>query len=109
MTLSKILLVSTRSNFAVRTLSTRSTTPLLAMTPGTPIEGLDFLKNVDQVVSKERSEYPEWMGNLGTPMTSLAKLKKMNILEAPESEHMRYLKLKRRKSIKENNIDAGLR
>jgi hypothetical protein len=86
-----------------------STAPLLAMKPGTPIPGLDFLKNVDAPVSKERSEYPDWINDLGKPMQSLARLGKMNIEEAEMGVQMRYLKLSRRKSIKESNIDAGLR
>lgn len=79
------------------------------MKPGTPIAGLDFLKNQEPVVAKERSEYPEWINNLTTPLSSLAKLKKMDIEEASKSEQYRYLKLTRRNMIKDANIDAGLR
>jgi hydrogenase maturation factor HypF (carbamoyltransferase family) len=79
------------------------------MKPGTPIAGLDFMKNEDPVVSKERSEYPEWVNNLATPMPSLAKLKKMSVEETDESEQYRFLKLTRRNLIKDANTDAGLR
>ena len=79
------------------------------MKPGTPIAGLDFLKNVDDPVSKERSEYPDWINDLGKPMKTLAKLQKMNFMEAEDCDQMRLLKLSRRKEIKTNNIDAGLR
>ena len=79
------------------------------MKPGTPIAGLDFMKNEDPVVSKERSEYPEWVNNLVTPMPTLAKLKKMNLEESDESEQYRFLKLTRRNLIKDANTDAGLR
>lgn len=94
---------------ATRTLSTLSTKPLSAMKPGTPIAGLDFLKNVEPPVSKARSEYPEWIDDLAKPMATLAKLRKMNTEEAEDKDMMRYLKLMRRKHIKEKNIDAGLR
>lgn len=79
------------------------------MKPGTPIAGLDFMKNEDPVVAKERSEYPEWINNLVTPMPTLAKLKKMSVEEANESEQYRFLKLTRRNTIKDANTDAGLR
>jgi hypothetical protein len=79
------------------------------MKPGTPIAGLDFMKNEDPVVVKPRSEYPEWINNLVTPMPTLAKLKKMSVEEANESEQYRFLKLTRRNTIKDANTDAGLR
>ncbi len=79
------------------------------MKPGTVIEGLDFLKNSEPVVSKERTEYPTWVNDLATPDITLAKLRKMDEEDATNKEMMRYLKLTRRRSIKENNVDAGLR
>jgi len=79
------------------------------MKPGTPIAGLDFLKNVDAAVSKERSEYPDWVNNLDDAGQTLAKLRKTDIWTADESDQMRYLKLSRRLKIKDDNIDAGLR
>ena len=79
------------------------------MKPGSQIPGLDFMNNVDPPVSKERSEYPAWVNNLETPMVSLAKLRKMNLKEADLEVQKRYLKLARRRSIKDNNSDAGLR
>lgn len=92
-----------------RSLSTQSTKPLSAMKPGTPINGLDFLKNADPPVSKERSEYPKWVDDLSKPMATLAKLRKMDMEEAGEKDQMRYLKLSRRRNIREKNVDAGLR
>jgi len=92
-----------------RSLSTFATRHLCAMKPGTPIAGLDFLNNVDAPVSKERSEYPVWIGDLAKPMKTLANYRKINLEEADEGDQMRYLKLLRRKTIKENNIDAGVR
>lgn len=79
-----------------------------AMKPGTQIPGLDFMKNSDPAVSKERSEYPNWVNELEKPMVSLAKLKKMNFEEADLEEQKRYLKLSRRRTIKDNNSNAGL-
>ena len=92
-----------------RLLSTNPTKPLFALKLGEPIPGLDFLKNVDAPVCKERSEYPGWVNELATPMKTLAKLSKENFEEIDGDDQMRYLKLSRRKTIKENNIDAGLR
>ena len=109
MVIERILLQHARSPCVLRSLSTFPTIRLLAMKPGTPIPGLDFLKNIDPPVSKERSEYPEWINDLGKPMKTLAKLRKMKREAAEDDEQMRYLKLTRRKSIKESNIDAGLR
>ncbi len=79
------------------------------MKPGTVIEGLDFLKNSEPVVSKERSEYPAWVNSLATPDITLAKLRKMDEEDASDRDMMRYLKLTRRQTIKANNVDAGLR
>lgn len=95
--------------YAIRSMSTMSTKPLSAMKPGTPIAGLDFLKNADPPVSKERSEYPRWIDDLSKPMDTLAKLRKMDFDEADVKDQMRCLKLSRRKSIREANSDAGLR
>ena len=78
------------------------------MKPGTQIAGLDFLKNVDPPVTKERSEYPEWINNLDASMTSLAKLRNINFEEADLEVQKRYLKLSRRRAIKDSNSDAGL-
>mmetsp|Transcript_23964 Transcript_23964/g.36502 ORF Transcript_23964/g.36502 Transcript_23964/m.36502 type:complete len:105 (+) Transcript_23964:64-378(+) len=86
-----------------------STTSVKAMAPGTLIEGLDFLKGAEPVVSKERSEYPEWVCDLATPDITLAKLKKMDEADASDNEKRRYLKLTRRNTIKDSNVDAGLR
>jgi len=80
-----------------------------AMKPGTPIAGLDFLKNVEATVSKERSEYPEWVNNLDKSATTLAKLRKLDMWEASDEDQKRYLKLTRRIQIKDKNIDAGLK
>ncbi len=79
------------------------------MKPGTPIPGLDFLNNIDAPVSKERSDYPVWINNLTQPSKTLASFRNMEMEESGEGDQMRYLKLTRRKTIKENNIDAGIR
>lgn len=82
-----------------------------AMKPGTVIAGLDFMKNVDKVESKERSEYPDWLNNLTEADTTLGKLRKMDIWAegADEEDQKRYLKLTRRLLIKGHNTDAGIR
>ena len=92
---------------SIRLIST--STAKRAMKPGTPIAGLDFLKNVEPAVSKERSEYPDWVSNLDKSAKTLAKLKKLNLFEANEEDQKRYLKLTRRLKIKDDNVDAGLR
>jgi hypothetical protein len=97
----------TANSRSIRLISTSSAKR--AMKPGTPIAGLDFLKNEEPAVSKERSEYPEWVNNLDKAATSLAKLKKVDIWEASDEDQKRYLKLTRRNQIKETNVDAGLK
>lgn len=78
----------------------------LAMKPGTPIPGLNFLKGSDPVVALKRKEYPDWVNDLATPKISLAKLRRMHESDATDREKMRYLKLKRRLKIKVNNSAA---
>lgn len=94
------------TRLSIRTISSSSRRQ--AMKPGTPIAGLDFLKNQDPVVSKERTEYPEWVNKLDKPAKTLAKLRKIDMWSAEEEEQKRFLKLSRRIKIKENNLDAGL-
>ena len=77
------------------------------MKPGTPIPGLNFLKGVDPVVALPREEYPEWVNSLVQPKITLAKLRRMPIEEASDDDKMRYLKLKRRFKMKDNNEAAG--
>mmetsp|Transcript_3466 Transcript_3466/g.4828 ORF Transcript_3466/g.4828 Transcript_3466/m.4828 type:complete len:130 (+) Transcript_3466:132-521(+) len=81
----------------------------LAMKPGTPIPGLDFMKDKEKApVVLERSEYPQWVSELAKPLTTLGKLKKMDIKDATDDDQKRYLKLTRRLEIKEHNIEASL-
>lgn len=104
--------MNSRILFSARRQSIRSissSTAKRAMKPGTPIAGLDFLKNAEPAVSKERSEYPDWVNNLDKAAKTLAKFNKMDMWEAHEDDQKRYLKLTRRLKIKGDNIDAGLR
>jgi large subunit ribosomal protein L54 len=78
-----------------------------AMKAGTPIPGLNFLKGKDAPVAMERSEYPDWVGELEKSQIALAKLRRMEEADASDSDKMRYLKLTRRALIKENNLEAG--
>jgi hypothetical protein len=78
-----------------------------AMKAGTPIPGLGFMKGKDAPVAMERSEYPDWVGDLDKPKIALAKLRRMEEADASDSDKMRYLKLTRRGVIKENNLEAG--
>lgn len=75
----------------------------LPMKPGTPIPGLDFMKDKDPPVALERSEYPEWVNSLAEKEVTLAQLRKIPVEEASDREMMRYLKLTRRIKIKEQN------
>jgi hypothetical protein len=85
------------------------TTPVqLAMKVGTVLPGLDFIKDTDVVLSKERSEYPDWVDSLAKPMLSLAKLRRMSEEEATDREKERYLKLTRRQQMKNKNAEAGV-
>jgi hypothetical protein len=79
----------------------------LAMKPGTPIVGLDFLPKEPAPIALERSEYPEWVDSLAKPMPSIAELRRTPNEEASHSDIMRYLKLTRRIRIKQHNIDAN--
>merc|ERR1740124_198634 len=73
------------------------------MKAGTPVPGLDFYKNVETIVSKERSEYPEWVNDLSRDKISLTALQKMDNEDATLEDMKRYIKLSRRVKIKESN------
>lgn len=79
----------------------------LPMKPGTPLRGLDVYKNADAPVALERSQYPPWLAELTKPLVPLGALRRMPLEEATDKEQMRYLKLTRRKQIKENNSNAA--
>lgn len=76
----------------------------LPMKPGTPIKGLDIFKGKDAPVAMERSEYPDWVSELPTPLPSLAKLRRMSNEDATDKDKRRFLKLTRRAKIKSNNL-----
>lgn len=78
------------------------------MKVGTVLPGLDFIKDTDAVLTKERSEYPDWVDSLAKPMLSLAKLRRMSEEEATDREKERYLKLSRRQEMKKKNDEAGV-
>lgn len=78
------------------------------MKTGTVIPGLDFIKDKEPVLSKERTEYPDWVDTLAKPMLSLAKLRRMTEEEATDREKERYLKLSRRQDMKKKNEEAGV-
>jgi hypothetical protein len=80
----------------------------LAMKVGTVLPGLDFIKDTDEVVTKKRSDYPDWVDSLAKPMLSLAKLRRMTEEEATDKEKERYLKLSRRQDMKSKNAEAGV-
>lgn len=74
------------------------------MKPGTPIRGMDFFKgDKEPIVALQRQEYPQWVDTLASPLPSLAQLRRMPEEEADDRLKMRYLKLKRRIILKENN------
>jgi Mitochondrial ribosomal protein L37 len=79
----------------------------LPMKPGTPIPGVDVYKEKDPVVVLERSQYPEWVGNLAKPLPTLADLRRMPESEASDKDMMRYLKLTRRIEIKKKNAELA--
>lgn len=82
----------------------RATVPAqLPMKAGTIIQGLDVLKDQEQIVALERSAYPEFVDRLATPLPTLAQLRRLPDEEADDKLIMRYLKLKRRVVIKEDN------
>jgi len=94
------------TNTTCRTLASyyRATQPAaLPMKAGTTIPGLDVVKDKDAPVALERDEYPDFVNGLATPMPTLAQLRRIPEEEADDKLKMRYLKLKRRMVIKENN------
>lgn len=70
---------------------------------GTPIKGLNVLKDQEPILALKRSEYPDWINRLAEPMPTLAQLRRMPEEEADDKLKMRYLKLKRRMLVKEQN------
>jgi len=86
------------------TLSSTTTTTTTTTVAGTPIPGLDYLKDAPAPTLRPLSEYPAWVGELATkPLPTLARLEKMREEDATDAEKMRYLKLTRRGEIKEKN------
>mmetsp|Transcript_34191 Transcript_34191/g.39615 ORF Transcript_34191/g.39615 Transcript_34191/m.39615 type:complete len:122 (-) Transcript_34191:385-750(-) len=85
----------------------RKSSPItFPMKSGTPLRGLDVMVGQDPPTSKAREEYPPWINDLVEPLTSLAALRQMKFEDATDNDKMRYLKLTRRKQIKEQNEDA---
>ena len=80
---------------------------MLPMKPGTPIPGLDIYKEKDPVVVLERSEYPDWINSLATPMPTLSELRRLPDSEASDKDRLRYLKLTRRIQIKKNSAEMA--
>ena len=85
--------------------SPRRHSPLLtislstATTTGSPIPGLDFLKDNPAPILRDPLEYPKWVGEIVTkPLPTLARLQKMEVEDATDKEQYRYLKLTRRNS-----------
>jgi hypothetical protein len=81
----------------------------MAMTPGTPIPGLDKIYPTPKggtskaPVSLPREEYPPWVNELTQPLPSLAKLRTMRVEDASDRDMKRYLKLVRKTKIKSEN------
>jgi Mitochondrial ribosomal protein L37 len=77
------------------------------MKPGTAIPALDIYKEKDPVLVLERSEYPEWVSKLATPLPTLSELRRLPESEATDKDRMRYLKLTRRIKIKKNSAEMA--
>jgi len=80
-------------NTTVRSTRRHITSTLILALPmkvGTPIPGLDFMKDSDPPVSKDRSEYPTWVESLSKPLISLSKLNKMEEEDATDGK-LRYV------------------
>jgi len=56
---------------------------------------------------KPDNEYPEWLWHVAEPSKTLAHLSAANFFELSLKDKQRYLKLLRRKKIKENNAKAA--
>uniref|UniRef100_A0A7S1DTT5 Large ribosomal subunit protein mL54 n=1 Tax=Hemiselmis andersenii TaxID=464988 RepID=A0A7S1DTT5_HEMAN len=75
---------------------------------GSPIPGVNFLKDGKDPVYKEESEYPEWLFKLLDPKPTLRELNIKFDEEGPEAlstqEYQRMLRLMNRGRIKEHNM-----
>lgn len=80
---------------------------LLPMKPGTVLKSIGVLKDKDPPVVLERGEYPDWVGSLATPPPSLAALRRIPNEEAEDKDIMRFLKLSRRKKVRESNEQSA--
>ncbi len=97
------------SNVAALSFFAATSVPGMAMTPGTPIPGLDKIYPTPKggtskaPVSLPREEYPPWVNELTQPLPSLAKLRTMRVEDASDRDMKRYLKLVRKTKIKSEN------
>ena len=79
----------------------------MPMKAGTPLKELAVFKGQDAPVTKERSEYPDWVNDLAKPQPSLAALRKIPNEEAELHEIKRYLKLTRRQAVRQRNEESA--
>lgn len=61
------------------------------------------MKGKEPIVAMKREEYPDWINDLAKPKITLAQLRRMPEEEATDRDKMRYLKLTRRRKMKDNN------
>mmetsp|Transcript_26188 Transcript_26188/g.57354 ORF Transcript_26188/g.57354 Transcript_26188/m.57354 type:complete len:113 (-) Transcript_26188:223-561(-) len=76
------------------------------MKAGTELKNLAVFKGQDTPVTLERSEYPDWVGELATPQPSLAALRKIPNEEADLTQIKRFLKLGRRQAVRQRNEES---
>mmetsp|Transcript_8668 Transcript_8668/g.21151 ORF Transcript_8668/g.21151 Transcript_8668/m.21151 type:complete len:119 (-) Transcript_8668:249-605(-) len=79
----------------------------LPMKAGTPLTDLAVFKGMDAPVTKERSEYPDWVGELTKDKPGLAALRKIPNEEAELHQIQRYLKLTRRQALRQRNEESA--
>lgn len=90
-----------------RTFVSATSVQEMPMKAGTPLKDLAVFKGQDAPVTKERSEYPDWVNDLAKPQPSLAALRKIPNEEAKLHEIKRYLKLTRRQAVRQRNEESA--
>jgi hypothetical protein len=73
---------------------------------GTELSSLNIFKDQDAPRVLERSEYPDWVDRLASPLPSLAVLRRIPNDEAEDKQIQRYLKLTRRLGIRQRNEES---
>jgi hypothetical protein len=91
----------------IRTFRSNYGPSCMPMKAGTELTSLNIFKDQDAPKVLERSEYPEWVNRLSSPLPSLAVLRRIPNEEAEDKQILRYLKLNRRLEIRQRNEEKA--